>query len=310
MRRLTPILASALAVLCAIMPGRAATLEAGPNKPYALPSAAAAAAHDGDTLLIAAGTYADCAVLTARNLTVRGAGPDKTVMTGKTCQGKAILVAQGDNLTVEDMGLTQAHVAEFNGAGIRAEGGNLTVRNVRFAGNEDGILTAPLPNSIITVTASAFIGNGSCDGSGCAHGIYAAHVKLLRVEDSTFLGTRHGHHIKSRAARTEVIGCRFADGPDGTSSYAVEIPNGGAVVLRGNTIEKGPRSENHTAALTIGSEGVNQPTPEITVENNDFTVDGTYSSFLVNNLSATDARLMGNRLHGNARPLRGDGTVR
>ncbi len=307
MRRLVLLLACALA---AAAPGRAATLEVGANKPYPLPSAAAAAAHDGDTIVIAAGTYTDCAVLKARNLTIRGAGPDATVLTGKVCQGKAILVADGDNLTVQDLALTGAHDAEFNGAGIRAEGGNMTVRHVRFAGNEDGILSAPLPDSTITVLDSRFIGNGSCEGSGCAHGIYAARVKLLRVVDSTFRGTRHGHHIKSRAERTEVIGCHFADGPDGTSSYAVEIPNGGAVVLRGTTIEKGPKSENHTAALTIGSEGVNQPTPEITVENNDFTVDGTYSSFLVNNLTATAARLVGNTLHGNARPLRGDGTVR
>lgn len=307
MRRLALTLVSALA---AATPGSAATLEVGPNSPYPLPSAAAAAAHDGDTILIAGGTYTDCAVLKARNMTIRGAGPDVTVMTGKICQGKAILVADGDNLTVQDLALTKAHDAEFNGAGIRAEGGSLTVRHVRFAGNEDGILSAALPDGIITVIDSSFIGNGSCDGPGCAHGIYAGHIKLLHVQGSTFLGTRHGHHIKSRAARTEVIGCRFADGPDGTSSYAVEIPNGGAVVLHGNTIEKGPKSENHTAALTIGSEGVNQPTPEITVETNDFTVDGTYSSFLVNNLTATDARLAGNRLHGNAKPLRGDGTVR
>jgi hypothetical protein len=90
----------------------------------------------------------------------------------------------------------------------------------------------------------------------------------------------------------------------------VEIPNGGSVLVRGNIFEKGPRSENHTAVVAIGSEGVNQPTPSILLDGNDVTVTGTYNSVLLYNLTATDAVLTNNRLHGNARPLRGDGTVR
>ena len=45
-------------------------------------------------------------------------------------------------------------------------------------------------------------------------------------------------------------------------------------------------------------EGVTQPTREITVENNTFHVDGDYSSFLVDNMTATEAMLKGNKLSG------------
>ena len=65
----------------------------------------------------------------------------------------------------------------------------------------------------------------------CAHAIYIENVDLLRVESSHFSNTRQGHSIKSRALRTEVIGCTITDGPDGTSSYLIEAPNGGALIF-------------------------------------------------------------------------------
>jgi len=43
-------------------PGWAAILYVGQDKPYALPSAAAAAAKSGDHIEIAPGQYIDCAV--------------------------------------------------------------------------------------------------------------------------------------------------------------------------------------------------------------------------------------------------------
>jgi hypothetical protein len=81
-------------------------------------------------------------------------------------------------------------------------------------------------------------------------------------------------------------------------------------VLRDNHIQKGPRAENHTAALVVGSEGITQPTPEIIVEHNTFLVEGSYNSFLVNNMTATDAVLKGNILQGNAKALHGDGVLK
>ena len=85
---------------------------------------------------------------------------------------------------------------------------------------------------------------------------------------------------------------------------------GGTVFVRDNHIEKGPKSENHTGAVVIGLGGVDQPTPEIVVENNRFTVDGGYSSYLVVNRTATEAMLKGNVLLGGAKALDGDGQVK
>jgi len=306
-----------LAALCALALGlavgataAAATLEVGAGKPFATLSAAAAAAHDGDRVVIGPGTYVDCAVWRASNLTIEGAGPDATVIAEKTCREQALFVIDGNNVTVRNLTLARARAPSANGAGIRAEGGNLTVEHVRFLDNENGILAAPNPLATILIRDSAFIGNGSCASSfGCAHGIYVNRVKKLRAERSTFLATRAGHHIKSRALRTEILGCRIEDGPDGTASYSVDVPNGGALLLRDSTIEKGPKSQNQGAAVAIGEEGASNPAGEILVARNVFRVDGGYASVLVSNATTTPARLVGNRLLGTAQALRGPGSV-
>jgi hypothetical protein len=299
---------AALAFALLASPSLAATLDAGAGKTYATPSAAIAAASSGDTVRIFPGQYFDCATVMASPLTIEGVGdPAGVALTDKTCQGKALLIAHGADLTVRNLTLTRARVPDGNGAGIRAEGHRLTVDGVRFVNNQNGILTDAEPDMVVTVRNSQFTKNGVCQGF-CAHGIYAGKIASLTVQNSIFRETRQGHDIKSRAARTEVTGCDIQDGPTGTASYLVEIPNGGAVIVRNNTLEKGPNSGNHTAAISIGAEGVDQPTPEITVEDNRLANDGDYHTFLVNNMTATEATLRRNKLSGSADPLMGDGS--
>jgi len=297
-----------LALLLAI-PAAARTLEVGPGQPYRLPSAAIRDARDGDTVRIAAGRYADCAVVRADNLVIEGTGAGASaVLTGRVCEAKALLVIAGKNITIRNLTLTGARVPWHNGAGIRAEGRDLVVERVRFIDNENGILSAPVPDSVITIRDSEFTGNGSCEGP-CAHGIYIGAIALLHVEHSRFFATRHAHHIKSRARRTEVIGCDIRDGPAGTASYEIEAPDGGSVVVRDTILEKGPRAENHTAMIMIGSENLAQPTDEITIENNTARNDGNFSTVFVYNNTAVPAVLKGNKLSGAIEPLHGNGTV-
>jgi hypothetical protein len=132
----------------------------------------------------------------------------------------------------------------------------------------------------------------------------------VRVERSRFFETRIGHHIKSRARRTEVLDSTIEDGADGTASYLIDIPNGGSLLVRGNTMQKGRKSDNRSAYIMIGAEGVDQPTREIAVENNTVRFDGGYRPAFVVNHTATEAMLKGNRIPSEVTPLRGDGEVR
>ncbi len=302
-----------LALLACLLtlPAAAATLHVGPGAKYSQPSDAIAAADAGDTVEIAPGQYFDCASVRAPRLTIEGVGDaGQVVMTDKACAGKALLVIDAPDVTVRNLTLQRARVPDGNGAGIRMEGGSLTVDGVKFINNQNGILTAADPSWTLTVTNSDFERNGSCNGA-CAHGIYAGTIGKLIVRNSRFYGTKQAHHIKSRALTTEVIGCTIEDGPEGTASYEIEAPNGGSLIVTGNTIEKGPQAENHTAAIIIGDEGVTQPTGEITVTNNTFTNDmPDHRTDFVDNITATEAVLRGNHLHGAVDPLAGDGSSR
>jgi hypothetical protein len=152
----------------------ARTLEVGENKEFKMPSAAAAIAQDGDHVEIQPGEYFDCVVWRANKLVVEGIGdPDKVIV-------------------------TRARVPDGNGAGIRGEGKNLVVDRVHFINNQNGILSGTAGGSMI-VRNSVFDRNGACD-SACAHGLYVGNLDLLQVEQTRIIGTKRGHHIKSRAS--------------------------------------------------------------------------------------------------------------
>jgi nitrous oxidase accessory protein NosD len=286
-----------------ILPGLASetVLTVGQGQTYALPSDAARAAGPGDIVRIFPGTYADCATWLANGLVIEGTGPN-VVFAGKICAGKAIFITTGNDITIRNITFTAAHAEGHNGAGIRAEGANLTVEDSRFLDNENGILAGANPASTIEIRNSTFRGNGNCIAA-CAHGIYAGHIALLRVENSQFEKQHVGHHIKSRAARTEIIHNRVQDGPEGSSSYLVDLPNGGSAVISGNVFEKGPNSSNKRTAIAIGAEKETNPAGDILIEDNSFTNNSGVATVFVRNYTGRAIALVKNRLPGNVTPI-------
>ena len=216
--------------------GTHATLRVGVGTAYAYHTigAAVTAAHDGDTILVQSGTYPDESATITHSISLIGTGATRPILTSthQITNGKAYLVTQA-NITIQNLTFTKATVTDHNGAGIRYESGNLIVDHSSFLDNEEGILSAASPTGTITITASDFERNGY--GDGYTHGVYAGAIHLLSVSGSTFIGTKAGHHIKSRAAITNVYNNRLDDGT-GTTSYSVDLPNGGSGTIIGNTI--------------------------------------------------------------------------
>ena len=285
------------------------TLKVGLGEMFARPSDAAAVARSGDRIQIAPGVYIDCAIwpADAASLTIEATGPH-VVLTDKTCEGKALFVVKGADVTIRGITFKGAKAKYHNGAGIRAEGRNLTVEKSLFLDNEEGILAGDNPGSTIIVRDSIFKGNGNCIES-CAHGIYVNHIARLLIERSQFFEQHIGHHVKSRAVRTELLGNDIGDGPAGSASYLVDIPNGGALIMRDNRLEKGPNSDNPAVAIILGEEGATNATSEITIENNRFTNNLRHETLFVRNRTATRAVLRGNSLSRDVQPLEGPGAV-
>jgi hypothetical protein len=87
-------------------------------------------AKDGNVIEIDAGDYVgDTATWKQNNLIIRGAGGKAHLdANGHNEAGKATWVIQGNNTTLENIEFSGATVPDKNGAGIRQEGSNLTVR--------------------------------------------------------------------------------------------------------------------------------------------------------------------------------------
>jgi len=284
----------------------AEVLLVGPERDLQAPSDAAALAKDGDIVRIDAGDYVDCAIWHASGLVLE-APEGAAHVRDRACGGKAIWVIAGDDVTVDDITFSGARVPDQNGAGIRAEGRNLTVRNARFLDNENGLLAAPVEGSTILIERSTFERNGKCAGS-CAHGIYVNRIDRLRIVDSTFREQRVGHHIKSAARALEVTGSTIEDGPEGTASYLIDVVSGGEVVIADNVLQKGPKAENQGTAIHIAGEG-SPDAPGYRIRANRFRSDGPHEVAFVRNGTMAAAVLEANLLEGNVVPLVGPGTV-
>ncbi len=283
----------------------------GKGQQYANPYYAAPHVQNGDTVEIFPGTYGG-AWFWAPNITIKGMGPGVIIQSRDLTQGKGLFVLSGQNVTVENITFQGASNYAGNGAGINFTGTNLTVLNSTFLNNQDGILTAPNRASTITVKNSTFNGNGSDAGAhGAAHAIYAGSAALLDVENSTFTNTQQGHDIKSRASNTVVKNNSITDGPTGTSSYLIDIPNGGAATITGNYLEKGPNSSNYNYAITIGEEGMKNPAGPILIANNTFVNDDTTKTVFAHNQTGNpDFTVSNNTISGlQSTVLTGQGTV-
>ena len=254
----------------------ARVLRVGPGEQYPTPCAAFAVARDGDQVTIDAAGNADyrgdvCAI-TADGLRITGVnGRPHVRAAGQAAEGKAVWVVKGDRTTIRNVQISGATVPDQNGAAIRQEGAGLTLARVWFHHNETGLLAGDNPASDIRIVRSRFSDNGF--GDGYSHNIYVNHVRSLTMTHSWSSRSRVGHLVKSRAATTRLSYNRFSsDG--GTSSYEVDLPNGGLGILVGNSVTQGPETET-SSLVAFGEEGDVLPGSALYVVGNTLVDDST-----------------------------------
>ncbi|WP_179954215.1 right-handed parallel beta-helix repeat-containing protein [Denitrobaculum tricleocarpae] len=202
------------------------------------------AAQDGAVITIGGAVFYEAAVLRANNVTVRGSKGTHLLETA--AEGKANLVIKGNNTTVEGIECSGIKVGDGNGACIRLEGDNLTLRDVYFRDSQQGILTKSRGGGRILIENSKFERLGGACGIKCgrSHGIYIGMATELTVRNSVFLSSKdEGHAIKSRAARTTIEENVIAS-LDGKDSRLIDVPNGGEVIIRNNVLQEGSNSSN------------------------------------------------------------------
>jgi len=227
-------------------------LTVGAGQQFSTLAKAVAASHDGDVIAVQAGTYTNDFAAINTKITIEGVGGlARFVASGNIPNGKAILVTNTD-VTIKDLAFSGAKVADGNGAGIRFQGGNLTIEDSLFENNQNGLLSGTVTNGTITIKDSEFSHNGV--GDGRTHNLYVGEIAKLTIDDSYFHDAVVGHEIKSRAHETTITDSRIAEGTNGTGSYSIDLPNGGKAVIANNVIEQGARSQN-PAIIHFGGEG-------------------------------------------------------
>lgn len=235
------------------------TIAVGAGESCATPSDAAKIVHDGDTVLIRPGVYHDVCTWRASRLTITGPRPPAcaTIVPPTDKQlagGKGLWVVDGCDVSISDMSFEGAKCNDKNGAGlwIGAQSGTTRVERCSFSLNENGILTSAAPRAELHIERCRFHGCGH--GDGYSHNIYVGRIARLVCRQIDSSHCRNGHCLKSRALVTEILDSRFDDGDDGLSSYLVNCPNGGQVLLSRSTLVQSPVAPNGIM-VSLGEEG-------------------------------------------------------
>jgi len=167
-------------------------------------------AKSGAVIDIPAGDYDLTDLQISKSLKLVGDPAGGVTFRSAETTEKGILVPlAGVDLYVEKISFIGAKSWDRNGAGIRHEGRNLTVSNCRFIANEEGILATGAASGVIKLLNSEFVDNGFGDGQ--SHGVYVSSGDRLEVSASRFIGTRIGHHIKSRGVHACTLRHRFTE---------------------------------------------------------------------------------------------------
>ena len=248
---------------------------AKPDCDYLSLSDALAQAKPGDTVLLAPGIYQEAAFITVDRLTIKG--EPGAHLKGRAVGGKAALVVRANDVIVDGIECSGIRVRDRNGACIRVEGDNLTVRNVYFHDNQEGLLSGPGGGTLL-VENSRFVRNGF--NNGRAHGLYISNnVETFIFRNNQILATkRQGQGLKSRAKRT-IIENNIIAGLDARDSRAIDIPNGGEIIIRRNILQKGPNSSN-SQMIGLGLEGRPHTTNSALIEENVIIFDQNYPNWV------------------------------
>lgn len=221
------------------------------------------------TIMIAPGTYRQCAIQQAGRITFKAVKPGSVIFDGVTCEGKAALVLRGEGSTVDGIIFRNLRVPDGNGAGIRIELGDLTVLNSMFLDSQEGILGAQDTSRQFRIDRSTFAGLGQCDETpDCAHSIYLATTGQVTITRSRFERGRGGHYVKLRAPQVSITDNSFDDSQGRKTNYMIDLPEGGTGLIARNTFVQGAQKENWTGFIVVSAEARKYPATGLNVVDN------------------------------------------
>jgi hypothetical protein len=221
------------------LPAKGTPGDSADSTPKVLPSAVVNGLKDGQTVDLPKGTFADCIIIKADNVTVRGHG---TKLVHSACEGGvATVISRGKNVVIEGL-----EIEDASGDGatscIGVMAGTATIRKVRTNKCPMNVRTGPLGDIEVTLEDDTF---GPTKRAGqLQHGAYINKIKKATLRRVTMIGCHSGGHVlKSRAAATVVEDSVLAQG-EHDCSRVVDFSEGGDNVIRNSFLEHGKLAQN------------------------------------------------------------------
>ena len=194
-------------------------------------AAALAAAKDGDTIRVAAGTYTETGVTVDRKVIIEGTGGLARFVGGN---GSAVITTTAD-ATLRNIEVTGATVLGGVAAGIRDQAGRLTLVNSFVHDNGAGLVVEKGAGTV-GVYDTELARNGTVDGRGA--NLDVAEVGTLTLRNAWVHDAPGGAEIRSRADNTVIDGTRVLQ-TLGSAANAIDLPNSGRATISGSVVEKG-----------------------------------------------------------------------
>lgn len=251
-------------------------------------------AREGDKIVLAAGEYSQAAQIRVPGVQI--VGEPGAHLIGRAAAGKGALVVSAPDVTIEGIECSHIRVPDRNGACVRIQAANTTIRNVYFHDNDEGILGGA-PEGKVVIENSRFERNGR---GGRAHSIYISNgSRELVFRNNHVISTLGlGHGLKSRA-HINTIENNVIAGLEGPESRAIDLPSGGIAVIRNNVFQKGPNSDNDDM-VGIARESIKHVDNDTLIEGNLFIFDKS-GGRVISSESPGDITLRGNTIVGTKR---------
>src|ERR1019366_8109598 len=146
--------------------------------------------------------------------------------------------------------------------------------------NQEGLLVNANPNSQILIQSTEFNHNGF--GDGLTHNLHVLGAARLTLQYSYSHNGNAGHLVETGAAENYILYNRLTS-ENGTTSFELNINNGGRSFVLGNVVEKGLNDQaGGMLGYLLGGAVAGIPSTELYVANNTFVNDQAAATYFLN----------------------------
>jgi hypothetical protein len=258
---------------------------------------AKSAIKDGSQIYLKAGIYTEGLYIKANNISI--IGENNVIFDDAAVDGKAALVIAGDNVLVESIECRNIYVKDLNGACIRFEGKNLTVRDLYAHDSQSGIMTSYNYDGFLHVEFSKFENlGGKASGRGYAHAIYANVGEFVFSYSQVLATGKEGSGLKSRSRKTLVKNSILAS-LDAKDSRLIDVANYGELIIKDSVLQQGDNSSN-SQLIAYGLENKKKEflVNKIKITNNLFLLDREKANVIITYKQANTVEIVDNTIVG------------